>query len=71
MFKQDGVKVIGEVVGHLEMAMRKLKTGSELCVAKKQEITDKISGLNDEHDNYHTAHVRAEKLATKIQELLN
>ena len=71
MFKQDGVKVIGEVVGILESAMQKLRTGVDLCVAKKQELTDKISNLNEEHAKHEAAHIKAEKLASKIQDLLN
>lgn len=71
MFATNGVKLIESVVGQLEKAQLNLKNGIEACVAKKVEITDKISLLNDEFLVQDFAIEKADKLAKKIQEFLN
>ena len=71
MFTQNGVKLIDSVFNQLEKVVTDLNKGIELCLEKKAEILEKVSSLEKEHLAQDVAQVKAEKLTSKIKELLS
>jgi hypothetical protein len=71
MFSQDGVKVIDSVFKKLDEVMSNLNKGIELCTVKKLENMEKISNLEAENIIQDSVQGKAQKLVSKLKELLS